>query len=132
MSHTDPIADMLSRIKNAIMAKKKEVSIPLSKIKFEIAQILKKEGYISNYKKVATEFPPRLVIELKYSNKRKNAIEGVKRISKPGRRVYTGVDSVPKVLGGLGVSLLSTSKGLKTGKQCEENNLGGEVLFYIW
>ena len=132
MSHTDPIADMLSRIKNAIMAKKKEVPVPLSKIKVEIAKILKSEGYIVDYKVQDSQFPPFFSIELKYKDQKLNAIGDVKRISKPGKRIYAEVGSIPKVLGGLGVSVLSTSKGLMTGKQCQENNVGGEVLLYIW
>lgn len=132
MSHTDPIADMLSRITNGIMAEKKEVAIPLSKIKVNIAKILKSEGYISNYKLEKSQFPPQMMVDLKYKGKKDNVIEGVKRVSKPGRRVYVGADNVPKVLGGLGVAVISTSKGLMTGSECEKNNLGGEVLLYVW
>ena len=132
MSHTDPIADILTRIKNAIMAEKKDVSIPLSKIKYEIAKILKEEGYITNVKKSKSQFPPEMIIELKYKNRKKNVIEGVKRISKPGRRVYSNVNSIPKVLGGLGITILSTSRGIMTGKECEKNNIGGEVLLHVW
>ena len=132
MSHTDPIADMLSRIKNAIMAEHKDVSIPLSRTKQEITKVLKKEGYISDYKIDRSEFPPRIVIDLKYRNKKENVIADVKRVSKPGRRVYAGVDEIPKVLGGLGIALLSTSKGILTGRECEKRNIGGEVLLYVW
>jgi small subunit ribosomal protein S8 len=132
MSHTDPIADMLSRINNAIMAEKKNVPVPLSKTKQEIAKVLKKEGYINGFK-VEKQFPAQIVIDLKYGETRKESvISGVKRISKPGRRVYASVDSVPKVLGGLGVALISTSKGILTGKECEKLNVGGEVLLYVW
>ncbi len=131
MTHTDPIADMVTRIRNAIMVEKKEVSIPLSTIKLEIAKILKKEGYILNFKVDNNEFPPQIVVDLKYMNKL-SAIEGVKRISKPGRRIYSDVDSIPRVLGGLGVAILSTSKGIMTGKECTRNNVGGEVLLHIW
>jgi small subunit ribosomal protein S8 len=132
MSHTDPIADMLSRLNNAIMAEKKDVIIPLSRIKQEIAKVLKREGYITGYKVEKSQFPPRMVIDLKYKSKKENVIAGVKRISKPGRRVYAGVDSIPKVLGGLGVALLSTSRGVMTGRDCEKQNIGGEVLLYVW
>ena len=132
MSHTDPIADMLSRIKNAIMANKKEVLVPLSKIKVEISKILKKEGYVTDYNVLYSQFPGFISVELKYKEQKQNAIEGVKRISKPGKRIYAEVGGIPKVLGGLGVSVLSTSKGLMTGKQCQENNIGGEVLLYVW
>ncbi len=134
MSHTDPIADMLSRIKNAIMAEKKDVVVPLSKIKLEIAKLFKKEGYIGDFKVEKTGLPPMITIDLKYrdKNRKGKVIEDVKRISKPGRRVYAGADSIPKVLGGLGVAILSTNKGLFTGKECEKHNIGGEVLLYVW
>lgn len=132
MSHTDPIADMLTRIRNAIMAEKREVEIPTSKIKVEIANALKKEGYISGFKVDKSRFPSVLTVSLKYISKKKNVIEGIKRISKPGRRVYVSVDEVPKVLGGLGVALISTSKGLMTGKECRTQNIGGEVLLHVW
>jgi small subunit ribosomal protein S8 len=131
MSHTDPIADMLTRMRNAIMAEKKEVSIPLSKIKLEISKIFKKEGYISDFK-VEKKFPPQIIMDLKYENKNKSVVEGSKRVSKPGLRVYADVDQIPKVLGGLGLVVLSTSKGIMTGKECLKNNIGGEVLLYIW
>jgi small subunit ribosomal protein S8 len=131
MSHTDPIADMLTRIRNAIMAEKKDVDIPLSKIKVEISKIFKREGYISEYK-VENEFPGKIVIDLKYKDKNKNVIEGLKKISKPGLRVYADTDSIPEVLGGLGLAVLSTSKGLMTGKECKKSRIGGEVLIYIW
>jgi small subunit ribosomal protein S8 len=132
MSHTDPIADMLCRIKNAIMVEKREVSMPFSNIKYEIAKVLKDEGYISNYKEDKNKFPKQIVVELKYKNKKDTVIEDVKRISKPGRRVYAGVDDIPKVLGGLGIAVLSTSKGVLTGKDCENNHIGGEVLLHVW
>ncbi len=131
MTHTDPIADLLTRIRNAIMVEKKEVSIPLSNMKLEIAKILKKEGYILNFKVDNNEFPAQIVIELKYKSKI-SSIEGLKRISKPGCRVYSDVDGIPKVLGGLGVAILSTSQGILTGKDCVKNNVGGEVLLHIW
>jgi small subunit ribosomal protein S8 len=134
MSHTDPIADMLTRIRNAIMAEKKDVVVPLSRIKLEIAKIFKREGYISDFKVDRNAFPPIINIQLKYKDKnnKENVIEGVKRISKPGRRVYAGADHMPKVLAGLGVALLSTNRGLLTGKECEKQNVGGEVLLYVW
>jgi len=131
MSHTDPIADMLARINNAIMAEKKEVSIPLSTIKVEIAKILKEEGYINNFK-VETDFPPQLTVALKYIAKKQNAIEGIKRVSTPGKRVYASVDNLPRVLDGMGLAVLSTSQGLMTGDECRKRNVGGEVLLYIW
>jgi small subunit ribosomal protein S8 len=131
MNLTDPIADMLTRIRNAIMVEKKEVAIPLSKVKLEIAKIFKQEGYILNFKVNSSEFPPQLIVELKYKDKL-STIEGLKRISRPGRRVYADVDQIPKVLGGLGVAVLSTSKGIMSGKACLRNRVGGEVLLHIW
>ncbi|MGD2087014.1 MAG: 30S ribosomal protein S8 [Candidatus Aminicenantes bacterium] len=140
MSHTDPIADMLTRIRNGVMAQHKDVIVPLSKIKREIARVLKREGYISDYKIDKSEFPPQIIIDLKYKDKKEktpvgkkeSVITGLKRISKPGRRVYAGVEDIPKVMGGLGIALLSTSKGIFTGKECEKHNLGGEVLLQVW
>lgn len=132
MSHTDPIADMLSRLKNAIMAEKKSVAVPLSRIKQDISKVLKREGYIAGFKVEKSEFPPRMIIDLKYNAPKENVIAGVKRVSKPGRRVYAGVEDIPKVLGGLGVALISTSRGILTGKECEKKNVGGEVLLYVW
>ena len=132
MAHTDPIADMLTRVRNAIMAEKKDVAIPLSTVKLDIAKILKEEGYISNFRVEKTQMPAQLLVELKYSSKKQNVIEGLKRISKPGRRVYTEADSIPKVLDGLGVAVISTSQGIVTGKECKKRNIGGEVLLYVW
>jgi small subunit ribosomal protein S8 len=96
--------------------------------------VLKREGYIYGYKVDRTGLPQKITVDLKYKNKnkKKNVIEGLKRISKPGRRIYADVDHIPKVLGGLGVSVLSTSKGIMTGKECQKNNVGGEVLLYVW
>jgi len=132
MAHTDPIADMLTRVKNAIMAEKKDVAIPLSTIKLEIAKILKEEGYIANFRVDKAQLPAQLFVELKYSSKKHNVIEGLKRVSKPGRRVYAEVGSIPKVLDGLGVAVISTSQGIVTGKECKKRNIGGEVLLYVW
>jgi len=132
MAHTDPIADMLTRMKNAIMTEKKDVAIPLSTVKLEIAKILKEEGYIANFKVDKTRLPNQLYVELKYSGKKQNVIEGLKRVSKPGRRVYAEVDGIPQVLDGLGVAVISTSQGIVTGKECRKRNIGGEVLLYVW
>jgi len=132
MSHTDPIADMLSRIKNAINAEKSDVSVPLSKIKLAITKILKREGYISDFKVEKAGLPPMITINLKYKGNKSNVIKDVKRVSKPGRRIYAGSEGIPKVLGGLGVAILSTNMGLLTGKECEKKNVGGEVLLYVW
>ena len=131
MSHTDPIADMLTRMRNAIMAEKNEVSIPHSKIKLELSKILKKEGYIGDFT-VENKFPKSITINLKYGNKNKPVIEGLKRISKPGRRVYADGDHIPTVLGGLGLAVISTSTGIMTGKECKTKRMGGEVLLYVW
>jgi len=132
MPHTDPIADMLTRMRNAIMAERREVVIPLSNTKLEIAKIFKAEGYIANFRVEKAQVPAHLVIELKYSGKKQNVIEGLKRISKPGRRVYAEKDGIPKVLDGLGVALVSTSQGIFTGKECQKRSIGGEVLLYVW
>ncbi|MCI4445071.1 MAG: 30S ribosomal protein S8 [Candidatus Aminicenantes bacterium] len=132
MSLTDPIADMLTRIRNAVKAKKKEVNIPSSKLKMEIARILREEGYIRNFKVIEDNKQGILNIILKYTDDNQSAITGLRRISKPGCRIYCTKDSVPKVLDGLGVVIISTSRGVLTDKQCEELGLGGEVLCEIW
>ncbi len=132
MSHTDPIADLLTRIRNAARINKPSVDVPYSKVKEEIVKVIKKEGYVSGYE-VNKEFPSKLIVKLKSRHGGKiNVIEGLERISKPGRRVYSNVESIPKVIGGMGVSVISTSKGIFTGKECEKNNIGGEILFHIW
>ncbi|MCP2619900.1 30S ribosomal protein S8 [Candidatus Aminicenantes bacterium AC-334-K16] len=132
MTMTDPIADMLTRIRNAVMARKKQVEIPCSKMKLEIAKILKNEGFIQNFKYVDDNKQGVLIITLKYDENKESAITGLERISKPGRRVYCQKDSIPKVLDGLGIAIISTSRGILTGKQCEELGVGGEVICYIW
>jgi len=131
MTHTDPIADMLTRIRNASMVEKQTVSIPLSKVKLEIAKLFKREGFINNFKVENSVFPAQLILDLKYDGK-KSVIEGIKRVSKPGCRVYASSDEIPSVLGGLGVALLSTSRGIMTGRECQKNRIGGEVLLHIW
>ena len=132
MTMTDPIADMLTRIRNAALAKKKEVRIPSSRMKVEIAKILKDEGYIKNFRSLEGNVQGILSITLKYAEGNENAITGLKRVSKPGCRIYCKADSVPKVLDGLGILIVSTSKGVKTGKKCEEHGVGGEVLCQVW
>ena len=132
MSVTDPIADMLTRIRNAVRAKKKEVNLPSSQLKIEIARILKEEGYIKNYKIIEDNKQGILNITLKYVDNNQSAITGLRRVSKPGCRIYCSQDSIPKVLGGLGLVIISTSKGVMTGQKCEELGLGGEVLCEIW
>lgn len=132
MSLTDPIADMLTRIRNAVRAKKKEVNIPSSKLKVEIARILKEEGFIKNYKVIEDNKQGVLNITLKYTEDNQCAITGLRRVSKPGCRIYCTKDSIPRVLDGLGIVIISTSRGILTGKQCEELGIGGEVLCEIW
>ena len=129
---TDPIADMLTRIRNANQMKYKEVLVPTSKLKVEIANILKDEGYINGYKIVSTDNGSMMNIELKYGAKKERVITGLKRISKPGLRVYAKSDEIPKVLNGLGIAIISTSKGIMTDKEARANSLGGEVIAYIW
>jgi small subunit ribosomal protein S8 len=132
MTLTDPIADMLTRIRNAITAKKKEVSMPSSNLKVEIAKTIKDEGYIRNFKVIGDNQQRVLNVSLKYTEDKKNAISGIQRISKPGCRIYCKSDSIPKVLDGLGIVIISTSKGIATGKKCEELGTGGEVLCKVW
>jgi len=132
MSQTDPIADMLTRIRNAVQARKKEVSLPSSGIKIEIAKILREEGFIRNYKVIEDKKQGILNIILKYAEDNQNVITGIRRVSSPGCRIYCTKDSVPKVLDGLGLAIVSTSKGLMSGQKCEETGIGGEVLCSIW
>ncbi|MBN2206945.1 MAG: 30S ribosomal protein S8 [Candidatus Aminicenantes bacterium] len=132
MSQTDPIADMLTRIRNAAKAKKREVNIPNSRMKVEIARILKDEGYIRSYKVADDPKQGVLNIILKYGDDSRSVIGGLERISRPGCRIYCTKDSVPKVLDGLGVVIVSTSKGVCTGRKCEEIGTGGEVLCAVW
>ncbi|TRZ88715.1 30S ribosomal protein S8 [bacterium] len=132
MSQTDPIADMLTRIRNAVQARKKEVSLPSSGIKIEIAKILREEGFIRNYKVIEDKKQGILNITLKYAEENQNVITGIRRVSSPGCRIYCTKDSVPKVLDGLGIAIVSTSKGLMSGQKCEETGIGGEVLCSIW
>ena len=129
---TDPIADMLTRIRNANQMRDKEVEVPASKMKEEIARILKEEGFIVDYKINKNDVQNIIVLNLKYTEKKERVITGLKRISKPGLRVYVKADEVPKVLNGLGIAILSTSKGVMTDKAARKENLGGEVLAYIW
>ena len=132
MAHTDPIADMLTRLKNAIMAEKRDVAVPLSNSKLEIAKILRTEGYIANFRVDKAQMLAQLFIELKYSGRKQNVIEGLKRISKPGRRVYAQSNAIPKVLDGLGIAVISTSQGIVTGAECQKRGIGGEVLLHVW
>jgi len=132
MTMTDPIADMLARIRNATTAHKDDVSMPSSKIKLGIAEILKSEGYIRDFAVDKGALGPILTISLKYGPNRERTIAGLKRISKPGLRVYAQRDSIPRVLGGLGIAIISTSIGLVTDRQAVKARVGGEVLAYVW
>lgn len=132
MSVTDPIADLLTRIRNANQMRYNEVVVPSSKMKLEIVEILKNEGYIVSYKIDKNEVQDNIIITLKYGKNKERVISGLKRISKPGLRVYAKAEEVPTVLNGLGISIVSTSKGVMTGKEARKQNLGGEVLAYIW
>lgn len=129
---TDPIADMLSRIRNANNARHKSVDIPCSNIKKEIAQILLDEGYIKGFDVVEDDKQGMIKVDLKYSEDGEKVISGLKRISKPGLRVYVKCDDVPKVLGGLGIAIISTSKGIITDKMARQEKVGGEVICYVW
>ena len=129
---TDTIADMLTRIRNANSMGYEEVTVPASKLKVELARILKEEGFIKEYKVVSEGVEKNILLTLKYGNKKERVITGLKRISKPGLRVYVKSDEVPKVLNGLGIAIMSTSKGIMTDKEARKQNLGGEVLCYIW
>ena len=129
---TDPIADMLTRIRNAGNAKHTSVDIPASNIKKEISEILLNEGYIKNYDVIEDDKQGVIRIDLKYGPNNERVITGLKRISKPGIRVYVSKNDVPKVLGGLGVAIISTSKGILTDKKAREENVGGEVICYVW
>lgn len=132
MTMTDPIADMLTRVRNANSAHKDTVSMPFSKLKSHIAQILEAEGYIAGWTVEDAEVGKTLTITLKYGPNRERSIAGVRRISKPGLRVYAKSTNLPKVLGGLGIAIISTSSGLLTDKQAANKGVGGEVLAYIW
>ena len=132
MQITDPIADMLTRIRNAGNARHASVDVPASKMKKAIAQILLDEGYIKSFEVVEGNTQGIIRIALKYVDNRQKAITGIKRVSKPGLRVYAGHEELPKVLGGLGIAIISTSKGIKTDKAARKEGLGGEVLAYVW
>ncbi len=129
---TDPIADMLTRIRNANAMRYKEVKMPVSKVKTEIAKILKNEGFIEDYKINDDKSQGVLVLTLKYYNKKERVITGLKRISTPGLRVYAKANEIPKVLNGFGIAIISTSKGIMTDKEARKNSLGGEVMAYVW
>jgi small subunit ribosomal protein S8 len=132
MTMTDPIADMLTRLRNANSAYHDTVCMPHSKIKSHIAEILQQEGYIAGWKVEDAEVGKSLVVTLKYGNSRERSIAGIKRVSKPGLRGYAKKDNLPRVLGGLGVAIISTSSGLMTDKQAKKSGVGGEVLAFVW
>jgi len=132
MVMTDPIADFLNRIVNAQRVRMDKVDIPASKMKLSIARILKEEGFIKHYKFINDNRQGILRIQLKYDAQRRAAIAGVKRVSKPGRRVYVGCDEIPRVLNGLGIAILSTSKGILTDKQARKERVGGELICTVW
>ncbi|MEK7852036.1 MAG: 30S ribosomal protein S8 [Deltaproteobacteria bacterium] len=132
MSMTDTVADMLTRIRNASRAKHEKVDIPSSSLKAEIARILKEEGYIKNVKTVNDGKNSVLRVFLKYSTANENVISGIDRVSTPGRRMYVGTEEIPRVLNGLGIAIVSTSKGLMTDKAAREANVGGELLCKVW
>ena len=129
---TDPIADMLTRLRNAITAKHETVLVPVSKEKEAIAKILSEEGYIKSFEQIEDKKIKYIKIELKYDSNGNSIIYGLKRISKPGLRIYAGVDKLPEVIGGMGIAILSTNKGIITDKQARKLKVGGEVLAYVW
>lgn len=132
MSMTDPIADMLTRIRNANMVRHERVEIPASRLKIELSRILHEEGYIRNYRWIDDRKQGILRIYLRYAENKEKVLTGLKRISKPGRRVYVKTDELPRVYGNLGIAILSTSQGVKTASQCRKTGIGGEVLCYVW
>jgi len=132
MTMTDPVADMLTRVRNASMAYLDETTMPSSKIKVNIAKILEQEGYIVGWSVEETKPQPTLTVKMKYGQNRERVITGLKRVSKPGLRVYVKRDEIPRVLGGLGVAILSTNAGLMTDRQARKDGRGGELLAYVW
>jgi small subunit ribosomal protein S8 len=132
MTMTDPIADMLTRIRNANSAYHEEVEMPYSRIKEQIAKILEEEGYISGYEVIKGESFSKLKIYLKYGPNKEHVINGIKRISKPGARIYSKNSELPRVLGGIGIAIISTSQGVLTDREARKKNLGGEVIAYVW
>jgi small subunit ribosomal protein S8 len=132
MVMTDPIADMLTRIRNANQMKHKTVELPASKLKSEILKVLKQEGYITDFESLSDGVQGKLRVQLKYLDNEERVIRGLKKISKPGLRVYAKTDEIPKVLNGLGIAIISTSKGLLTDRAARKEKVGGEVIAYVW
>ena len=130
--YTDPIADYLTRIRNGIQAGHDAVVVPASKMKAQLSGILKQEGYIHSFKEVEHEGRQYLIVNLKYVKDKENVIHGLRRVSRPGLRIYSGAQEIPDVHGGLGIAILSTPKGLLTGKDAKKQNVGGEVLAHVW
>ena len=132
MNMTDPIADMLTRVRNALAARHPKVDVPASKLKAEIARIMKEEGYIANFKVAEEEGKRTIKIYLKYSTDNEPVISKIERISRPGRRVYVGQKEIPRVLGGMGINILTTPRGVMTGRSAHRERVGGEILCEIW
>jgi small subunit ribosomal protein S8 len=132
MSMTDPIADMLTRIRNAIISRKTKLEMPSSRMKVRIAELLKREGYLTAHSEIEGPIGPVLILELRYGQDNRNAIVGLRRISKPGQRRYVKNDAIPKVRSGLGVAILSTSHGVMTDREARQQGLGGEVICEVW
>jgi small subunit ribosomal protein S8 len=132
MTMTDPISDFLTRLRNALGARRETVDIPSSKLKVEIARIMKEEGFIDNFKVMEDKTQGLLRLYLKYGPENENIINGLKRVSRPGRRVYVGGDEIPNVMGWYGVNIISTSKGIITGKDAKRQNVGGEIICEVW
>lgn len=132
MPVTDPIADMLARIRNALVARHDYTDMPASKVKLAVAQVLKKEGYIKGFESQPDPVQGKIRIHLAYGGKREPIITGLDRVSKPGLRVYTGAGEIPRVYGGLGIAIVSTPQGVMTGKEARKRGVGGEVLAYVW
>lgn len=130
--NTDPIADYLTRIRNGIMAGHDAVVVPASKMKTRLSGILKQEGYIHSFKEVEHEGRQYIIVNLKYVKEKENVIHGLRRVSRPGLRIYAGVKEIPEIHGGLGIAILSTPKGLLTGKDAKKQNVGGEILAQVW
>jgi small subunit ribosomal protein S8 len=129
---TDPIADMLARIRNASTAEHEKVDIPASRMKVRLAELLKEEGFIKNFRVIEDKRQGMLRVYLKYGPSQERVITGLRRVSKPGRRLYVGADKIPSVLGGMGVAILSTPRGVLTDRESRKQNIGGEVLCYVW
>ena len=132
MTVSDPVADMLTRIRNAVMVRHDSVVVPASRMKLAIARILKEEGYIKDYEVLKVKTHRAMRIHLRYGEKNEPLITGLERVSKPGLRVYVGSKEIPRILGGLGMAIVSTSKGVKTGNQAWHQGVGGELLCYVW